>query len=392
MRIAASDMQKSERNFAPSTTRGNRYGDVMTTPLRAAVLGYGLAGRVFHCPFINAVPGLELAAIVQRHGDTAAAAYPSARILRDVEAAVADRSIDLISVGTPNATHFEFARAALQAGKHVVVDKPLTATSAEARALIELAAERKLVLAPFQNRRLDADFLTLSDILRQDLIGRPVTIYSHMDRYRPLKRPNTWKEESDGASGLLYDLGPHLLDQPLALFGAPESLTATVRHTRDQTDIDDFFEVALTYPASHPTAPGLRYIASASMLAADPAPRFRAHGTLGTYTKYGLDPQEPALLAGATVPPVGSAEPWLPEAEAAWGTLTTATKLSEPVALDRRAYPSLTGDMRVFYSNVRDAILGQARLMIQPEDGYRVVRLIELAIASDGKRIPVDLS
>jgi scyllo-inositol 2-dehydrogenase (NADP+) len=359
------------------------------TPIRAAVLGYGLAGRVFHCPFVSAVPGLELSTIMQRTGDTAAALYPNAKIVRSPEEVFSDPSIELVVVGTPHLTHVEFAAAALKAGKHVVVDKPLAATSAEVRTLIDLAKAQGKILAPFHNRRYDADFLTVKKLIAEGTIGRVVQVLSHYDRFRPLQRPNSWKEVSGPASGNLYDLGPHLVDQALALFGSPKRITASVRFDRDQTDIDDAADLVLHYEID---GHGLNYECHATMLAADPSPRFRVHGTHGSFTKTGLDPQEPTLLKGGGPPPVmGSPTPWLPEPESTWGTLTLATDRNEPVQLERKPYPSETGDYRLYYANVRDAIRGDAPLAIPAEDGFRTIRLLELAFQSSKERRTLDV-
>jgi len=367
-----------------------------TPPIRTAVLGYGLAGRVFHCPFVAAVPGLELTAIVVGNPEraaAAAAAYPEARIVPTAQEVFADPAIDLIVVGTPNDTHVELATAALHAGKHVVVDKPVAPSSAAARALIELAAAQKKVLAPFHNRRHDGEFLTVRKLVTDGTLGRVVKVVSHYDRFRPIQRPNTWKESGAG-NGLLFDLGPHLVDQAIALFGAPTHIAASVRHDRDQTEIDDAFDIAFHYSLPDATGRprGLRYECSATMLAADPAPRFRVHGTFGSFTKTGLDPQEAALIGGTRPPTLGSPEPWLPEPEAAWGTLTLATQRTEPVQLERSKFPTIPGDYRQFYANVRDAILGEAPLAIPAEDAFRTIRLLELALQSsvEGRTLRVD--
>ncbi|MES2391099.1 MAG: Gfo/Idh/MocA family oxidoreductase, partial [Acidobacteriota bacterium] len=204
----------------------------MSVPIRTAVLGYGLAGRVFHCPFVSAVPGLELSAIVTSNPDRvaqASARYPQARIVATPEEALADPNIDLIVVGTPNDTHAALATQALQAGKHVVVDKPFAATSQQARAVITLAAEKGRLVAPYHNRRYDNDFLTVRKLLAEKTLGRVATINSRMDRFRPLQRPNSWKESGGLINGLLFDLGPHLCDMALALFGNPSRITASVR-------------------------------------------------------------------------------------------------------------------------------------------------------------------
>jgi predicted dehydrogenase len=356
------------------------------TPIRCAVLGFGFAGKVFHCPFVAAVPGLELSAIVQRKGDEAAQAYPSARVLRSPEEAFADPTVDLIVVATPSETHFDLAALALQAGKHVVVDKPITSSSKSAHALVSLSKHHRRVLAPFHNRRWDGDFLTLRKLLFEGSLGRVVEIVSRFDRYRPLQRPNTWKEVASPATGFLYDLGPHLVDQALALYGPPARITASIHHDRDRTDIDDAFDLVLDYDM--PGGRALRYSCHATMLAAEPGPRFLVHGTHGSFRKFGVDPQEPVLLADPNLrpPSLNSSEPWLPEPESAWGTVTLPLNLQQPTEFTRTPYPTIPGDYRQFYANVRDAILGKAPLAVSAEDGYRTLRLLDLARESHQHR------
>jgi len=357
----------------------------MATPIRTAVLGYGFAGRIFHSPFVHAVPGLELSAIVQRQGDNAGTDYPGTRILRSVDEAFGDPAIDLIVVATPNDSHVEMATRALEAGKHVVIDKPIAGSSAEALELISLARKQGKLLAPFHNRRFDGDFLTVRKLVNEGTLGRVTLVDAHFDRFRPIQRANTWKEAGGAANGLLFDLGPHLLDQALALFGVPTSITASVRQERDVTAIEDAFDIALEFARPGigvEAARGIRYECHATMIAAEPAPRFRVNGTLGSYVKTGLDPQEAALLGGARPAELGSGELWLPEAESAWGTLTTAADASEPTKLDRGKLPTEVGDYRRFYANVRDAIRGEGALVVSPEDGYRTIRLLELALQS----------
>jgi scyllo-inositol 2-dehydrogenase (NADP+) len=356
-----------------------------SAPIRTAVIGYGLAGRVFHCPFVAAVPGLELSAIVVRAADKAAAAhatYPSARIIATLDEALADPTIDLIVVGTPNDSHVAIATAALNSGKHVVVDKPMAPSSAEARALIDLSIKVGKVLAPFHNRRYDGDFLTVKKLIHDGTLGRVTQVLSHYDRFRPIQRPNSWKEAAGPASGNLFDLGPHLVDQAIALFGTPLAVTASVRFDRDHTDIDDAADIVFDYKIAHAVGEQprtLRYECHESMLAADPAPRFRVHGTHATYTPILGSPEE-------------AKSPWLPEAPAAWGTLTLATKRTEPVEYERSKYPTVTGDYRLFYAQVRDAIQGIAPLAIPAEDAFRTIRLLELALQSshEQRTIPVD--
>ncbi len=368
--------------------------------IRVAVLGYGLAGRVFHCPFVSAVPGLELAAIVQRTGDTAQEIYPMAKILRSAEDAFADPSIDLIIVGTPNDTHESLALAALHAGKHVVVDKPMAPTSESIRGLMAAADAAGKLLIPFQNRRWDGDFLTLKQVLDSGKLGRVAKVISHWDRFRPSPRAGTWKEAAGDAHGLLQDLGPHLLDQAMALFGPPQRLTASVRRDRDRSAIEDAFDIVLEYdrpasPVGHP-AHTLLFECHSSMIAADAAPRFRVHGTSGSFTKSGLDPQEAHLVADGRHPPtLGSSIPWLTEPEADWGTLTIAADpLDKPAELTRSPVTPVNGDYRLFYADVRDAVRGTAKPAVTAADAWRVARLIELARESGRERrtVTVDLT
>lgn len=342
------------------------------------VIGFGLACKVFHAPFVSAVPDLRLQAIVQRNGDEAAKAYPSAKILRSVEELLAEPAIQLVVVATPNETHYALAKQALAAGKHVVIDKPFAGSTAEARELIELAAARGVVLAPFHNRRWDGDFLTVSRLVREKTLGRLVSYEARWDRFRPLPREHTWKESGNAANGMLFDLGPHLVDQCLALFGEPLTVTASVRTDRDRSAIEDAFDICLGYH-------GMLAWCRASMLACDASPRFLLHGTAGSFKKYGLDPQEPALVAGATVPPLGSGDDWLTEEEAHWGTLTIAPVLAEPERIEKATVPTVPGDYRHFYANVRDAVNGVERLLITGEDGWRVIRVLELARVSSNE-------
>jgi scyllo-inositol 2-dehydrogenase (NADP+) len=356
----------------------------MGSDIGVAVIGFGLAGQVFHAPFVSAVPGLKLEAIVQRTGDTAGKAYPSARILRSAEEAMRHPAVRLVVVATPNETHFDLAKQALQAGKHVVIDKPFAATSAEAAELKNLAQKQGVVLSPFHNRRWDGDFRTVQRLLAKEALGRLVTYESHFDRFRPLPRENTWKEGAGAANGLLMDLGPHLVDQALALFGPPQAITASVRKDRDRTEIEDAFDITLEYPR-------LRAYCRASMLACDAAPRFLLHGTKGSFKKFGLDPQEPALVGGAKVPRMGEGE-WLAEPEAEWGMLTVAPLPADPGMLTRKKAKTELGDYRMYYANVRDAINGVGELAVTPEDGWRVVKLLEMARESseEGRTLEVE--
>ncbi|MHB1937909.1 MAG: oxidoreductase [Acidobacteriaceae bacterium] len=349
----------------------------MHRTIRAGLVGFGHGGTIFHAPFLHAIDGLELASILQRHGDTAAQAYPGVAIARGMEELLAQPDLDLIVISTPPYTHFDLAVQALEAGKHVVLDKPFVATSDEACGLIELARAKKRVLSVYQNCRWDGDFVTLQQLLASRDLGRLVTLESRYDRYRPGPRTKPWQEKDLPGNGVLHDLGAHLVDQALALFGTPEAIFADVRLERDLAAVNDAFTIYLFYP-------GLRVVLNSTMLACTPGPRFVAHGTLGSYVKYGLDPQERALQGGATL----GGPHWGEDPEAKWGTLTTMRD-GQPV---ERRVPTLPGDYRKYYENVRDAIWGVAPLAVTAEQGWRTIRLLELALESSAARCAVSCS
>lgn len=329
------------------------------------LVGFGIAGRVFHAPVIHAVEGLRLAAVVERRGDSAAQLYPGVRVFRDADSLFRSNTAQLVVIATPNVTHYELARQALLTGHHVVVDKPFTLTSEEARELEALSARQDRVLSVFQNRRWDGDFLTVRSLLESGELGRITRFESHFDRFRPARRANAWRESEVPGAGLLFDIGPHLVDQALSLFGAPEAVAADVRIERDGAVVDDAFDIMLRYPR-------LRVWLGASMLACAPAPRFLIHGTRGTFAKYGLDPQESALRQGGRPGEPG----WGEEDESHWGTLACG---GSDGSICRRPVRTLPGDYRRYYENVRDAISSGAPLEVTAGDGRRVIRLLELA-------------
>jgi scyllo-inositol 2-dehydrogenase (NADP+) len=355
------------------------YFEVMTEPIRAAVIGFGNGGRTFHTAFISAVPGFELAAIVQRKGDEAAQAYPNATIYRSVEEMLADPGIQLVSATTSNQTHFELGRQCLLAGKHTVIDKPFAVSSTEAAELIAIARERKLVLSAFQNRRWDGDFKTVQNILKSGVLGRLVVFESHYDRFRQELRLGTWKESGLYGGGQLYDLGTHIIDQALYLFGAPETITASVRTDRDGALNDDAFDIHLHCIGE--TEKNLTVWLRSTMTAAIAGPRFTLHGTKGSFVKFGIDPQEDAIKAGGIIGSPG----WGAEPESDWGLL----KLDDG---SEKRIPTEPGDYRDYYANVRDAILGKAPIAVPGADAWRTARIIELARQSseEGRTLSVN--
>ena len=338
------------------------------------LVGFGFAGRTFHAPVIAAVEGLRLAAILQRHGSEAEQAYPKARLVRTLDELLAIDSIRLVVIATSNTSHFELAKQCLLAGRDVVIDKPFATTYAEAAELINLANDKKRLLSVYQNRRWDGDFLTIRRLLGEGKLGRLVLFESHFDRFRPQLKDNAWRERPEPGSGVLFDLGPHLIDQSLVLFGEPEAISADLRIERDGALVDDAFDVVLHYSR-------MRALLRAGLLISTPTPRFVIHGTQGGFLKYGLDPQEDALKRGETP----SGEFWGHEAPERWGTLLLAQ--GDSFSTDR--LPTAPGDYRLYYQNVRDAILGTAPLAVTADQALRVMRALELAQESNRQRCVV---
>lgn len=341
------------------------------------LIGFGLAGRAFHTPVIRAVPGLRLAAILQRSGTQAAEQYPDVRIVRSVEELLSIETIRLIVIATPNDTHYPLARQCLAAGRDVVVDKPFTTALAEAASLVQFARQCGRLITVYQNRRFDGDFQAIRQLVGSGTLGRIVRFETNYDRFRLQLRAGAWREKAGPGTGILFDLGPHLIDHALALFGLPEAITADVRMERDNAVTDDAFDILLRYPG------GLRAVLRSTMLAASPRPRFVLHGTRGGFFKQSFDPQENNLRRGS----IPKDAPWGDEPEEDWGVLT----LHDGEKATQRRIPSGIGDYRDFYANVRDAILGKAELAVTPEWALDVMRVLELARESSRKRCTMPL-
>jgi predicted dehydrogenase len=338
--------------------------------IRVGLVGFGMAGRVFHGPLISSVDGLELAAVLERHSDNAAERYPGITTYRSLDAMLADSSLGLFVVATPNGTHFEVARQILDAGKSVVVDKPMAVTSGEIAELMKLAADRNVHLIPFHNRRWDSDFQTLSKLVRENCVGRIVHLESTFDRWRPVSKARAWKEDP-AQGGLLLDIGTHLGDQALALFGNPEAVSADVLRERDGDGPNDSFTVRLRYAE-------FSFTFSANVLSSLPRPRFHLRGTKGNYSKWGLDPQEAALNQITRI----DHEPWGLDPSRDWGNLTVDVDggvVSRPVT-------PIPGDYRKYYAGVRDALLGKSDAPVPAVAAWRVARLLEWAKQSSEER------
>jgi len=339
--------------------------------IRTGLIGYGLGGLAFHAPLIDAVPALELAAIATSRAAAVHERYPAVTVLPDAAALLADPDIALVVISTPNDTHFALARAALEAGKHVVIDKPFANSVAEAETLIALAEAQGRLLSVFHNRRWDGDFRTVRTLIETGRIG-DITLYeARWDRFRPGLRGN-WHEDVGPGGGILIDLGPHLIDQALTLFGPPERITADIFSQREGSQVDDYFDLTLHYGR-------MRVLLSSAAIVPAPRPRFAVHGTRASFVKYGVDPQEAQLRDGgrADAPDHGV------EDAAQYGQLIGSDGNRETIATER-------GDYRCFYAGVARAIAEGAPAPVSPADALAGLRVIELArqSAAEGRSLP----
>jgi len=346
--------------------------------IEVGLVGYGLSGRAFHAPVIRAVPGIHLAAIVQRTGNEAAEKYPDVRIVRSLEELLAIREIRLVVIATPNDTHVLLAAHCLASGRDVVVDKPFTTTLEEARALVQFAKAETRLITVYQNRRYDGDFQAIRKLVAEGTLGRLVRFETNYDRYRPQLKPGAWRETTRAGNGILFDIAPHLIDHALVLFGLPEAVTADVRIEREQAVADDAFDIMFHYPR------GMRAVLRSSILAAAARPRFVLHGTQGSFVKQTFDPQENNLRHG-NIPASG---PWGAEPEENWGLLT----IPDGERFLQRHIASASCDYRDYYANLRDALLGKAEAAVSPEWSLNVMRLLEMARDSSAKRCTIPWS
>lgn len=348
---------------------------VSRPPLRVALFGYGLGGSAFHAPLIATTPGLALVAIVTGTPErqrAARAACPDAEIIASAEA-LFERAgalgVDLAVVSTPNRTHAPLATQALDAGLHVVVDKPLAVRVADARALAERGRAAGRLVIPYQNRRWDGDFRTVQALVADGSLGTVHRFESRFDRWRTTPRPG-WREQGDPADGggLLYDIGSHLIDQALVLFGPARHVYAELDRRRPGVAVEDDVFVALTHVS------GVRTALHTSVLAAQAGPRFRVAGDRATYVKWGLDVQEGALRRGDRP---GTA-PWGEEDAAHWGTIGRDGEAT-PV-------PTRPGDYPAFYAAVAAALRGDAPPPVTPDEAIATLEVIEAAQRSAAER------
>jgi scyllo-inositol 2-dehydrogenase (NADP+) len=332
----------------------------MAQKISVGVLGFGLAGATFHCPLIRAESRFKLRAIASSRRGDVSRAFPDVVIHASSESLIADPDLDLVVVATPDGTHAALARAALLAGKHVVVDKPIAASSSEAIELLALAREYRRVLTVFHNRRWDGDFKTVAGIIQSGCLGEIKLATLSWDRFRP-EVNSGWREQSTDPWGALLNLGPHLMDQALLLFGWPTAVTADLTIQRGEGRSPDYFAISMQYGS-------LRVLLSVSILVADARPRFAIYGTRGSFVKYGIDPQEDNLRRGVEVgAPDFGADP-----ESLYGLLTTVGTAAKRIRTE-------DGDWRPFYSQVAAAIADGAPPPVDPADARDGLELIEIA-------------
>ncbi|HOX82383.1 MAG TPA: Gfo/Idh/MocA family oxidoreductase [Chryseolinea sp.] len=347
-----------------------------TKPIQTALLSYGMSGEVFHAPLLAAHSGFKLAKIWQRKSASSQARYPVVEIVKSFEEILADKSIELVVVNTPNETHFEYSRQALMAGKHVVVEKPYTNSVEEGIRLIDLAKKQNVMLSVFQNRRWDGGFMTVREIIQSNVLGKIVELEMHYDRYRNYIAANTWKEEPSVGSGILYNLGSHMLDQVIQLFGMPNSINAKIGIQRPEGKVPDFYDLRLDFD-------DLNVIVKSSYLVREAGPQYILHGINGSFLKYGLDPQEEALKEGKIPKGIN----WGKEPESFWGKLNTQLG-----ALHYEGkVETLAGNYLSYYQNVYEVIREHKDLVVKPEQALQVIQLIEAAIKSNEERRSIDL-
>lgn len=326
-----------------------------------------MSGKVFQAPFLHENPGFEFYSVWERDKNLAAAIYPAVRVCRTLEELLADAAVELVIVNTPNYTHFEYAKKALMAGKHVVVEKPFALKEKEGQELIALARSSGKVLSSFQSRRFDSDYRTVKRVMDSGVLGRLVEAEIHYDRFTPTLSYKQHKETPGPGTGLLYDLGSHLIDQALQLFGDPEAVFADLQIIRDNSKVDDYMEVLLYYP-------GLRVRLKSSYLVREPLPAYSFFGHNGTFLKSRADVQEKHLLAGE----MPGGPDWGVEPEAERGLLTA--EIDGLVVRER--VPTEKGNYMDYFDGIYAAIRDGAALPVTAEQGVRIVRVIEKAYES----------
>ena len=329
--------------------------------LNVALIGFGLSGRFLQAPFFEANLNFNLKTIVS-NTQNPKDFFPSAEIARSLDEVLADTDIDLVSICSPNATHFEYAKRSLLAGKHVLVEKPFTATVEEAEELILLSQKQGKILSVFQNRRFDSDFLTVKKLINGNLLGEIHSFEIYFNRFKPVLNPKKWKETVGAGSGIIYDLGSHIIDQIIVLFGKPKSVWGQTFMQRENSEIDDAFDIKLDYGK-------LKVNLKSSLLVREDTPRYIIHGTNGSFIKYGIDEQEDHLKMGMK-PTDGC---FGIESVKNSGVLNTEIN----GLIFKGTVETEKGNWELLFQNLHDAIVDGKELLIKPEEVLEQIRIIE---------------
>lgn len=340
------------------------------TILKAGIIAYGNISQKYHAPILHALPGFELLKVLERNRKLAEAHYPQVQTVRTMADLLNDNEIDLIIITTPNQFHFAQAKAALEAGKHVVLEKPFTVSSIEAEMLEQIAQAEGKLLSVFHNRRWDGDFKTVQKIVKSGMLGELVEFESRFDRFINQQRENYWREQDVPGAGVLYDLGPHLIDQALQLFGMPHRLFADIRKQRADSLADDYFDIIFYYDK-------LKVRLKAGNLVRELQPRFILHGTQGSYVKYGLDVQSQKPFTAENL----ASDDWGKESPEMWGKLNTHL---DSLHIDGQV-ETLAGSYHDYYLDVYEAITQGRQPTVSAGDGRLSIELIELAFQSNQK-------
>jgi scyllo-inositol 2-dehydrogenase (NADP+) len=345
-------------------------------PVKTVVLSFGLSGKAFHCPFIYLHEGFELYGIWERTKNESPQFYPGVKIFRSLEEVLAEKEVELVVVNTPTATHYEYSKLALEAGKHIVVEKAFTTTLSEAFELKALAEKKQLKIGVFQNRRWDSDFKTVAKVIQEGWLGEIVEMEIHFDRFKDELSPKPHKEIPAPGAGILNDLSPHLIDQALVLFGMPQSIFADLRITRPGSKVDDYFELLLYYPT-------LRVRLKSGYQVREPLPAYSVFGRKGTFLKSRADIQETQLVAHHKP----NLTDWGTEPESERGLLHT----EKDGQVIRERIPTLQGNYYDYYDGVFQALRHDQPMPVTVDDGINTMILIEAALKSNRERKVIDL-
>jgi scyllo-inositol 2-dehydrogenase (NADP+) len=346
------------------------------TPINTALCSFGMSGLVFHSPFLSINPHFNFYAVWERTKDLAQEKFPEVKTYRTLEAMLADDLVELVIVNTPNYTHYEYAKKSLEAGKHVIVEKPFTIDVTQANDLIELAKKQNRVLSVYQNRRYDSDYKTIKKVVSENLLGELVEVEMHFDRFREELSPKVHKETPGPGAGVLYDLGSHLIDQALQLFGKPEKIFADIRIVRPNSKVDDYFELLLYYPK-------LRVRLKASYIVREALPGYILHGLKGSFIKPKTDIQETLLKKGV----IPGKKDWGTEPETEKGLLHTEIKGKEVIEF----ITSEQGNYNDYYNAIFEAIRNNQPLPVTAEEGAEVIKIIVAAFKSSESEKVIEL-